>query len=246
LTTDPARPLEGRVALVTGASRGIGRATALALAAQGTHCIVTARTVGGLEALDDEIRAAGGQATLLPMDLTAGEDIDRLGPSIAGRFGRLDIFVHAAATLGALSPVTHMRDKDWNAAMAVNLTAGWRLIRTLSPLLEASDAGRAVVLTDPHARADEPFWGMMAASKAGLEALVRSWAAEHARQGRLKVALFQPSPCATRLRAQAMPGEDASALVSPNDVAKWIVTLCHPDSQHVSGKVISETRGAAV
>jgi len=220
------RPLEGRVALVTGASRGIGRATALALAGHGAHCIVTARTQGALEALDDEIRATGGTATLLPLDLAEGDKIDTLGPSIAERFGRLDIFVHAAAMLGVLTPLGHIRDKDWNAVLAVNLTATWRLIRTVSPLLEASDRGRAIMLTDPHARAAEPYWGLMAVSKAGLDALVRGWAAEQGHRSTLDISLFEPPPCATSLRAQAMPGEDPSLLSTPEQVSENIVRMC--------------------
>nr|WP_218061558.1 SDR family oxidoreductase [Ameyamaea chiangmaiensis] len=222
--------MAGQVALITGASRGIGRATALELARRGAHCVVTARTVGALEELDDDIRAGGGTATLLPLDLTDGPALDQLGPSLAARFGRLDLLVHAAACLGVLTPVGHIRERDWSAVMAVNLTAGWRLLRTVAPLLERAPAGRAVVLTDGHADRPEPFWGLMAASKAGLAALVRTWALECASRSALRVMLHDPGPTATRLRAQAMPGEDVTSVPSADQAALQIVTLCLPHS----------------
>nr|WP_321986883.1 SDR family oxidoreductase [uncultured Lichenicoccus sp.] len=224
-------PLEGSVALVTGASRGIGRAVAGALAARGAHCVLTARSPGGLEETDDLIRAATGRdCTLLPLDLSTGASVDAIGPSLASRFGRLDILVHAAATLGALTPVPHATEGHFEQCMAVNVGASWRLIRTAAPLLLAAPAGRAVFLTDAHARAPIAYWGLLGASKAAMENLVLSWADEVASQGRLRVNLFDPGVVATRLRAQAMPGEDASRMARPADVAGAIAALCLPDA----------------
>ena len=219
--------LTGSVALVTGASRGIGQAVAIELARHGAHVVITARTQGGLEETDDAIRALGGTSTLLPQDLADGEAIDAWGPSLYKRFGRLDILVHAAAALGKLTPAGHITVKDWDAVMAVNLASAFRLIRTTDPLLRAAPAGRAVFLTD--ARAAEPwaYWGLYGASKAGMEYLVRSWAHE-AQTTPLRVNLFAPGPVATRLRAGAMPGEDPAILPRPEDVAPGIVLLCLP------------------
>ena len=221
-------PLQGRVALVTGASRGIGAATAIELARLGAHCVLTARSQGGLEETDDAIRALGGSATLLPFDLQKDADkLDPLGPSIYERFGRLDILVHAAGVLGTLTPVAHITPKDWAEVVAVNLTAAWRLIRTLDPPLRASDAGRAVILTTDRARQPKPYWGAYGASKAGLEHLVSTWAAEVASTP-LRVNLYDPGPVATGLRAKAMPGEDPASLARPADVAPRIAALCLP------------------
>ncbi|ACI52608.1 short-chain dehydrogenase/reductase SDR [Gluconacetobacter diazotrophicus PA1 5] len=226
----PATVTGAPVALVTGASRGIGRATALALAAGGAHCILTARTPGGLEETDDLIeRRTGRRATLLPLDLRDGDAIDTLGPSIAARFGRLDVLVHCAAMLGVLTPVTHMRDADWTATLAVNATAAWRMIRTTAPLLERAPAGRAVFLTDGHATHPASFWGMMAASKAAMEAVVLTWADEIAPGSPLRVNLYDPGPVATRLRVQAMPAADLSALPRPDAAGAAIAALCRPD-----------------
>jgi NAD(P)-dependent dehydrogenase (short-subunit alcohol dehydrogenase family) len=219
--------LTGQVALVTGASRGIGRATALALAAEGAHMVLTARTQGALEEVDDEIRAAGGSATLLPLDLKNGDSIDTLGPSIHARFGRLDILVHHAATLGKLTPVGHIRPQDFTECVAVNLAATYRLIRTCAPLLVGAEAGRAVFLTTSVARTPRAFWGAYAASKAGMENLVLTWADE-VEKTRLRINLFDPGRTATRLRAQAFPGEDPNTLKTPADVAPRIVELCLP------------------
>ena len=223
--------LDGTVALITGASRGIGRAVACALAALGAHCVLTARSPGGLEETDDLIRMATGQAsTLLPLDLADASAIDTIGPTLASRYGRLDILVHAAATLGALTPVPHATARDFERSMTINAGAAWRLIRTTSPLLLAAPAGRAVFLTDAHARAPVAYWGLLGAGKAAMENLVLSWADEVASHGRLRVNLFDPGVVATRLRAQAMPGEDASRLARPGDVAGAIAALCLPDA----------------
>lgn len=224
-------PFSGEVALVTGASRGIGRAVARALARAGAHCVLTARSPGGLEETDDLIRAemgAADSATLLPLDLLDGAAIDRIGPTLAQQFGRLDILVHAAASLGALTPVPHITERDWDHALSVNATATWRLIRTTAPLLAAAPAGRAVFLTDDHARRPVAFWGMLGAGKAAMENLVLAWADEMAGQQRLCINLFDPGIVATRMRAQAMPGEDPARLARPDDAAEAILPLCLP------------------
>ncbi len=223
-----AAPLDGRVALVTGASRGIGAAAAVELARLGAHVVITARTEGGLEETDDAIQAAGGHATLLPLDLREGEPIDAIGPSLFDRFGRLDVLVHAAATLGKLTPVPHILTEDWAEVVAVNLTAGLRLIRTTAPLLQNAEAGRAVFVTDARASRPGAYWGPYAATKAGLAHLVLTWADE-VRTTRLRVNLFDPGPVATRLRRQAFPGEDAAKLPRPQDVAAGLVALCLSD-----------------
>jgi NAD(P)-dependent dehydrogenase (short-subunit alcohol dehydrogenase family) len=218
--------LTGSVALVTGASRGIGAAVAVELARLGAHCIITARTQGGLEETDDAIRAAGGTATLLPLDLDKqSAEIDKLGPSIFERFGRLDILVHAAGLLPKLTPAAHIEPKDWAASIAVNTTAAWRLIRTADPPLRAAAAGRAVFLTD----VPEPlaYWGLYGAAKSATAYLVRSWAAEVARTP-LRVNLVQPPPAATRLRATAFPDADRATLAEPAAVAPGIAALCLP------------------
>ncbi|HEY2620781.1 MAG TPA: SDR family NAD(P)-dependent oxidoreductase [Acetobacteraceae bacterium] len=222
--------LAGCVALVTGASRGIGAAAAVALARLGAHVVITARTQGGLEETDDAIRAVGGAATLLPLDLAEGGQVDAIGPSIHQRFGRLDVLVHSAGALGRLTPVAHILPDDWTAAMAVNLTAAWHLIRTCDPLLRNADAGRAVFVTDERARAPKAYWGIYGASKAGMEHLVLTWADE-VRTTRLRVNLFDPGVVATRLRGQAMPGEDQSSLATADDVAPALAALCLPSEQ---------------
>jgi len=220
------KPLEGSVALVTGASRGIGAATAIELARLGAHCVLTARTQGALEEVDDAIRAEGGQATLFPLDLVKdGEKLDMLGPSIAQRFGRLDILVHAAGVLAKLTPVAHIMPRDWQEAVAVNLTACWRLVRTCDPPLRAAPAGRAVVLTDGLVAEPRAYWGLYGFGKAGQEHLARSWAAEVANT-RLRVNLFHPGAVATKLRGMAMPGENPASLPQPADVAPQIAALC--------------------
>jgi NAD(P)-dependent dehydrogenase (short-subunit alcohol dehydrogenase family) len=218
----------GRLALVTGASRGLGAATAIALARLGADLVITARTVGGLEETDDAIRALGGRATLLPLDLSDGAKIDTIGPSIAARFGRLDALVANAAVLGTLTPVGHILPEAWAEVMDVNFTATWRLIRTTAPLLLAADAGRAVFVTDARARAPRAYWGPYGASKAGMEYLALAWA-EETRNTNLRVNLFDPGPMATRLRLRAMPAEDRSLLPSPEDAAPALAALCLPE-----------------
>jgi NAD(P)-dependent dehydrogenase (short-subunit alcohol dehydrogenase family) len=218
-------PVSGPVALVTGASRGIGAAVAIELAKHGVHVVATARTQGGLEDTDDAIRALGGSTTLLPLDLKEGEQVDAIGPSIYQRFSRLDMLVHCAGVLGRLTPVPHIMPRDWDDVIGVNMTATWRLIRTCEPLLRNAEAGRAVFLTDARAREPKAYWGPYGATKAGMEHLVLTWADE-VRQTRIQVHLFDPGIVATRLRAQAMPGEDPTPLRKPSGVAPEIAALC--------------------
>lgn len=216
-----------RVALVTGASRGIGAATAVELARRGAHVVLLARTLGGLEETDDAVQAAGGTATLLALDLADGPALDKVGPSLAARFGRLDALAHCAASLGKLTPVSHIQDRDWTEAVAVNLAATWRLIRTCAPLLQASDAGRAAFVTDAVASAPRAYWGLHGATKAGAEHLARAWA-EETRGTRLRVNLFDPGVVGTRLRAEAFPGENRASLPRPDAVAPALAALCDP------------------
>jgi NAD(P)-dependent dehydrogenase (short-subunit alcohol dehydrogenase family) len=222
-------PLKDRVALVTGASRGIGAALAVELSRLGAHCVLVARSQGGLEETDDAIRTAAGRgATLLPMDLQKQEkDLDMLGPSIVERFGRLDILVHNAGALNKLTPVAHIDPRDWAEVMAVNLTASWRLIRTCDPPLRASDAGRAVFLTTGRVLRPKAYWGMYGAAKAGMEHLVLTWAQEVAKTP-LRVNLADPGIVATKMRALAFPGEDPATLAQPEDIAPALAALCLP------------------
>jgi NAD(P)-dependent dehydrogenase (short-subunit alcohol dehydrogenase family) len=220
--------LKGKTALVTGASRGIGAAVAKSLAAKGAHVIALARTVGGLEELDDEIKKLGGAATLVPADLRDYDGLDRMGAALFERFKKLDILVGNAGQLGAISPLGHVDQKVWDETMAVNVTANWRLIRSLDPLLRASDAGRAVFVTSGASTKANAYWGPYAVSKAALDMLVRTYAAETAKT-RVKVNLFNPGPIRTRMRAKAMPGEDPMTLEPPEAVAEAIVALCGPD-----------------
>jgi NAD(P)-dependent dehydrogenase (short-subunit alcohol dehydrogenase family) len=219
--------LDGRVAVVTGASRGIGRAAALGLAAEGAHVVAVARTVGALEELDDAIGKLGSAATLVPLDLKDGPAIDRLGAALYERWGKVDMLLGNAGILGVITPLSHLDPKVFDDAIAVNVAANWRLIRSLDPLLRASDAGRALFLTSSAARKLPPFWGIYAASKAALEALVRTYAAE-TRQTRLKVNLFNPGRMRTRMRAQAAPGEDPETLPPPESAVPDIVRMLSP------------------
>ncbi len=227
--------LDGCVALVTGASRGIGAAVAVELARLGAHPVLIARTQGGLEDTDDAIRAVGGSATLLPMDLREGAKIDAIGPSLYQRFGRLDILVHAAGALGKLTPVGHILPGDWNDVVGVNLSATWRLIATADPLLRRAPAGRAVFLTDERAREPKAYWGAYGATKAAMEHLVLTWVAE-TESTPLRANLFEPGVIGTRLRAAAFPGFDPKTLPRPETVAPAIAALCLP----------SETRHGAL
>ena len=220
--------LNGRIAVVTGASRGIGYFTALELAKAGAHVVACARTVGGLEELDDAIKAAGGSATLVPFDLADMNAIDALGGAIHERWGKLDILVANAGVLGTISPIGHVEAKTFDKVMLVNVNATWRLIRSLDPLLQKSDQGRALILTSSLAHKCKPFWGPYSASKAAVEALARTWAAETERLP-LRVISVDPGGTRTAMRAQAYPGEDPETLPHPRDVAKVIAGLAGPD-----------------
>jgi NAD(P)-dependent dehydrogenase (short-subunit alcohol dehydrogenase family) len=223
-----AKQLENRVAVVTGASRGLGRAIALALAKEGAHIIALARTQGGLEELDDEIKALGGSATLVPSDIKDYAAIDRLGAAIFERWKKLDILIGNAGILGKLTPLPHLDPKVFDDVMAVNVTANYRLLRSLDPLLRASDAGRAVFVTSGLANKCWAYWGSYSISKAALEAMVKTYAAENG-QTAIRANCFSPGPTRTRMRAQAMPGEDPETLPTAEDVAAQIIPLCLPD-----------------
>ncbi len=217
--------LSGKVALVTGASRGLGRAAALALAKQGCHIIATARTQGGLEELDDEIKAAGSSATLVPMNITDYAGIDRLGAAIFERWKKLDILLGNAGVLGKLTPVAHLDQSVWDNVMAVNVTANYRLLRSLDPLLRAAPHGRAVFVTSGVAHSTPAYWGAYSISKAALEAMVKTYAAETATTS-VKANMFSPGPTRTRMRAEAMPGENPMDLPTADEVAAQIIPLC--------------------
>jgi NAD(P)-dependent dehydrogenase (short-subunit alcohol dehydrogenase family) len=222
-------PLQDHIALVTGASRGIGRAAALALSQAGAHVVAVARTQGALEALDDEVRAATGQsATLVPMDIGEADGLDQLGLAIHQRFGRLDVLVHAAAILGPLTPVSHIEPKHWDRVLAVNLTASYRLIRSVEPLLRASERPRAIFLTSGRAARPKAFWGPYGASKAALENLVRTWADE-LEQTEIRAVLLDPGQMRTRMRGEAYPGEDPATLPDPSEIGPLIVELAQAD-----------------
>lgn len=221
--------LSGKTALVTGASRGIGYAAALALAKAGAHVLALARTTGGLEELDDEITAAGGKASLIPLDLADPEAIERLGPALAARFPKLDILIANAAVLGELTPLTDISEKIWKATLDVNLTANWRLLKTLDPLLRTSGAARVVFLTSRvGGEIARPFWGGYAISKAALEMMAKIYAAETKIAG-IRVAIIDPGPMRTRMRAQAMPGEDPDTLPDPSELAPLLLRAISPD-----------------
>lgn len=218
----------GRVALVTGASRGIGYALAKALGQAGAHVIAVARTTGGLEELDDEIRAGGGSATLVPLDLL--EDmagIDRLGGAIHERWGKLDVLAANAAMLGTISPIGHVEAKVFEKVMGLNVTATWRVMRSMEPLLRAADSGRAVVLSSAAAQSCRPFWGPYSVSKAAVEALTRTWAAELA-STKVRINAVDPGVARTAMRAQAMPGEKPETLPHPSEIAAAILPLMTP------------------
>src|ERR1700755_3545282 len=222
------KPLASRIALVTGASRAIGYAPARALAKAGAHIVAVARTQGGLEELDDEIRKDGGSATLVPVSMTDSDGIARLGAALHERHGKIDILIGNAGVAGPSSPLGHIDLKPWNDVIALNLTANFQLIRCMEPLLRASDAGRAVFITAGSAQKAPGYRGPYAASKAALETLVRVWAAETA-SARVRVNLFSPGPIRTRMRATVFPGEDPTTLDTPEQAAEFIVPMCAPE-----------------
>jgi NAD(P)-dependent dehydrogenase (short-subunit alcohol dehydrogenase family) len=221
---EPSGRLAGRIALVTGASRGLGAAVGRLFAREGAHVILVARTVGGLEEVDDAIRADGHAATLAPLDLTDRDKVEQMARAIAERFGRLDILVGNAGLLGGLYPIGQMPDALWDAVFATNVGANAKLIGAFDPLLRASGTGRAIFVTSRAAETARAYWGAYAASKAALETLVRIYAAEVARFA-VKVNLLDPGPVRSQMRAQAFPGEDPDSLPTPDDVAPWFLEL---------------------
>ena len=224
LELDP-QPLAGRIALVTGATRGIGRACAVALAGAGAHVIAVGRTQGALEELDDELVAAGApRPTLVPMDLTEADGIDALGFEIFQRHKRLDVLVHAAGMLGGLWPVAHVNPRLWDKIIATNLTSAYRLIRSFEPLLRQSEAGRALFITSGRAVRPQAFWGTYTATKAALDAMVRCWADE-IEHTNVRAVLVDPGQMRTRMRAEAFPGEDPDTLPHPDEIGPMIVAL---------------------
>ncbi|MCT4655311.1 MAG: SDR family NAD(P)-dependent oxidoreductase [Cohaesibacter sp.] len=225
------KKLDGRIAVVTGASRGIGWHAALELAREGAHVIAIAKTVGALEELDDNIQKMGGSATLVPLDIMDGDGIDRLGAAIFERWGKLDILLGNAGQLGAITPLGHADPvKDWDKVLGVNLTANYRLLRSLDPLLRRSDAARTLFMTSGAPHKCKAFWGVYSVSKAGLEALVRTYAAETQNLG-VKSNCFNPGPVRTGMRAKAMPGEDPNTLPEPSSLAPHIVKCLLPECE---------------
>jgi len=217
----------GRIALVTGASRGIGRAASLALAKAGAHVIAVARSVGGLEELDDDIKSEGGTATLVPLDLMDYPGIDRMAAAVHDRWNRLDALFGNAGILGPLTPIAHLNPKAWEEVMAVNVTANWRLIRAFDLLLRKSDAGRVLMVSSAVARLNRPYWGPYAISKAALEMLTFTYAAE-CNGTNVKANALNPGPTRTRMRAAAMPGEDPMSLPAPEELAPLILEMLSP------------------
>ena len=238
---DTSKPLTDKIALVTGASRGLGAALALHLAEAGAHIVAVARTVGGLEELDDKNKAAGSTATLVPHDMKDFDGIARLALALNERYQRLDVLVGNAGILGPLSPLGHVEPKDWDNVMAVNVTANWHLIRCMNPLLLRSSAGRAVFLTSGVAHKGRAYWGPYATSKAALEVLVRTYAAE-TETTKVRANLFSPGPARTRMYATAFPGIDPMTLPTPQEVTQAIVPLCLPDFDE-SGKIYDYRAG---
>ncbi len=228
--------LEGRIALITGASRGIGAAVARRYAREGARLVLLARTQGGLEELDDEVRALGAEATLVPLDITDSDALDRLGAALFERHGRLDVLVGNAGTLGTLSPVSHIEPDDWRRVLDVNLTANWRLVRSLDILLRASDAGRAIFVSSGVAGFVKPYWGAYAVSKAALEMMVKIYAAETARTN-VRANLIDPGAVRTAMRAAAFPGEDPMTLPEPDAITDLFVELAEPACER-TGEVV--------
>ncbi|MBI5121958.1 MAG: SDR family NAD(P)-dependent oxidoreductase [Rhodospirillales bacterium] len=230
--------LQGRVALVTGASRGIGRAVALRYAAEGATVVALARTQGALEELDDEIKQmTGSKAVLVPMDLRDGDKIDQVGAALFERFKRLDVLAGIAGALGMLAPVGHIGLKEWAEPIDVNLTANWRLIRSMDPLLRMSQAGRALFVTSGVVRGVFPFFGAYAASNAGLEQMVRIYAAEVQDITQVRANLVDPGIVRTRMRATAYPGEDPLQHPAPEEITDVFVELAEASCER-TGEIV--------
>jgi len=233
----PKGRLHARIALVTGASRGIGRSAACIFAREGAHVILVARTSGALEEVDDEVKALGGTATLVPLDLKDFDAIDQLGASIYERWGKLDVVLGNAGVLGDLAPLPHVDPKSWQEVLDINVTANWRLIRSLDPLLRLSDAGRLVFVTSGAATKFNAYWGPYSVSKAALDALAKTYAAEM-QNTPVRANLFSPGATRTGMRAAAMPGEDPETLPHPDEVAEALLDLVVPECTH-NGEIIS-------
>lgn len=243
MTSDSEKPLAGRLALVTGATRGLGEAIAVGLAQAGAHVIALGRTQGALEAVDDTIFAATGEhATLVPLDLREADGLDHLGAALYERFGKLDILIGAAGVLGALTPVGHLDPKGWDMIMATNLTANWRLIRAMDPLLRRAEAGRAIFLTSSVAKTHRAFWGGYAASKAGLEAIVACYDDEMENTP-VRAVCVDPGAMRTRMRAGAFPGEDPTTVPAPDTIVPLMIDLARPDRVPPKGVVKFKDRG---
>jgi NAD(P)-dependent dehydrogenase (short-subunit alcohol dehydrogenase family) len=238
-------PLSERICVVTGASRGIGFEAALALGKAGAQIVAIARTQGGLEELDASLRTAGAErATLVPMDLSDGDGLDHLGGALHQRFGRIDLLIHAGAMLGSLTPVAHIDPKQWERVVAVNLGSTYRLIRSFEPLLKASDAGRAIFVTSGVASRPRAFWGAYAATKAGMEAMVRSWADE-VENTKVRAIILDPGRVRTRMRAEAFPADDPMTLPHPSELGPLFVELAEGDPGLPARNVIFSEWAAA-
>lgn len=224
---DQTQDLAGKIVLVTGASRGIGYATACEVARRGAHVIAVAKTVGGLEELDDDIQDMGSSATLVPLDLTDGDAIDRLGAAIFERWGALDGLIANAGLLGTLTPVPHLAPEEFEKVFNVNVTANFRLLRSMDLLLRQADAGRAVFVSSSAARSRRPYWGLYSATKAALDALVKTYAGE-VDISSVRANVFYPGAVRTAMRAQAMPGEDPATLPTPDSVAPRLADMISP------------------
>lgn len=229
--------LKGRVAVITGASRGIGAALARRFATEGAQLVLISRTTGGLEEIDDQVKARGAHAVLVPLDLKDGAAIDRLGPALSQRFDRVDVFIGNAAVLGSLRPLTHYTPELWREAFDVNVDANWRLLRTLEPLLRRSEAGRVILVTSRITQSFRPYWGLYAATKAALEGMARCYANE-LKQTKITVNLVDPPATATRMRAEAFPGEDPASIAQPDAITETFVRLAEASST-VSGERFS-------
>jgi len=244
MMSDTTADLSEKLILVTGATRGIGRAVAIAAAGAGAELIITGRTIGALEEVDDEIKSRGGHATIVELDMKDTPAIPRLASAIAERWGRLDGFVANAAILTALTPVGHVTPDDWDSNIAVNLTGQWHMIRAFDPLLRAAPAGRAILVTSGAAVGSRPFWGPYAATKAALEALGRSWAGE-SEQTNLRINMMNPGGTATSMRAAAFPGEDPASLPRPEDIAPAFLSLLAEDCPY-HGEVVEARKLAGL